>query len=75
MKSDFDIFTITEKGESVLVESAQTLNDAMARVLTLREKFKGEYLVLSKSTGKKIWLRASGAFFREADKEPTPRLL
>ncbi len=50
----FLVFKIAGNGEPVLLESTRTLDAAVAWVVSLRELFPGEYLILSEATGKRI---------------------
>jgi hypothetical protein len=49
----FDVFKIDGNGEPILVEAIPSLEDAMGRVLVLRENLPGDYIVVSQITGKK----------------------
>ena len=49
----FDLFKIDIYGEPILLEAVQSLEAAMARVITLRESLPADYVVVSQITGKK----------------------
>ena len=50
----FDVFKIDIYGEPILLEAVQSLEAAMARVITLRESLPADYVVVSQITGKNI---------------------
>ena len=54
MTGVFDVFKVAGNGEPVLIEATQSLKSAMARVLALRESFPGDYLIISRATGRRI---------------------
>ncbi len=56
----FHVFKLAQNGEPVLLEEAQDLDAAMARVMSLRESFPGEYLVVSQATGSRIVFTSNG---------------
>lgn len=60
----FDVFKIAGNGEPILVEGAPTLDAAVARVMGLRASFPGEYLIVSKATGRRILFTRDGAVRR-----------
>jgi hypothetical protein len=60
----FDIFKLVEDEEPLLIESEQTLEAAMARVGILRDFAPGDYLIVSRVTGKQILLTARGGVKR-----------
>lgn len=60
----FDIFKVADNDEPALIESAESLEKAMARVSALREATPGDYLIVSRVTGKQILLTAKGAVKR-----------
>ena len=62
--SVFDLFKIDGNGEPVLLEARQSLEAAMARVITLRESLPADYVVVSEITGKKISFTANGGIQR-----------
>ena len=49
----FDVFKIGGNGEPILLEAVQSLEDAMGRVIVLRESLPCDYVVVSQVTGKK----------------------
>jgi len=64
MTLTYDIFKLAGNGERVWLETAETLDAAMARAHSLRENFPGEYLLVSQGTGKQIRLSAAGGIHR-----------
>ncbi len=60
----FDVFKIGGNGEPILLEAVQNLEDAMGRVIVLRESLPGDYVVVSQITGKKISFTANGGIQR-----------
>ena len=64
MSLPFDVFKIVQSGTPVLVEGAEDLDAAIARVNALRQSFPGEYLIVSQATGKRIWFMANGGIKR-----------
>ena len=60
----FDVFKIGGNGEPILLEAVQNLEDAMGRVIVLREGLPGDYVVVSQITGKKISFTANGGIQR-----------
>jgi hypothetical protein len=50
----FDVFKLAGNGEPVLIEAAQSLKAAMTRVLALRQSFPGDYVIISRATGRRI---------------------
>lgn len=60
----FDIFQLVVDEDPVLIASEQSLGTAMARVSVLREATPGDYLIVSRVTGKQILLTARGAVKR-----------
>jgi len=50
----FDLFKIAGNGEPILVEGEPTLDTAVARVVSLRAYFPGEYMIVSQATGRRI---------------------
>lgn len=60
----FDIFKLVDNEEPLLIESEQTLEAAMVRVGILRDVTPGDYLIVSRVTGKQILLTARGAVKR-----------
>ena len=60
----FDVFKIGGNGEPILLEAVQNLEDAMGRVIVLRESLPGDYGVVSQITGKKISFTANGGIQR-----------
>ena len=47
----FDVFKVAGNGEPILIEVAQTLAAARARVIGLQEWFPGDYLIVGQATG------------------------
>jgi hypothetical protein len=64
MTSSFDVFKIAGNGEMIQIEPAETLESAMSLVAGLREKFPGDYVILSRVTGKKILFKENGGITR-----------
>ena len=60
----FDVFKIAGNGEPILVEGVPTLEAAIARVMGLRACFPGEYLVVSKATGRRMLFTRHGVIRR-----------
>lgn len=60
----FDILRITHSNQPVEVEGAQSLDAAISRVSVLRENDPGDYLIISRVTGKKILFSANGGVRR-----------
>lgn len=61
----FDIFKLVDDQEPVLIESEKSLEGAMARVGILRDFTPGgDYLIVSRVTGKQILLTTGGAVKR-----------
>ena len=63
MSSPFEILRIADN-EGVLIEGAQSLDVAMVRVGDLRQNAPGDYVVVSRVTGKRILFTANGAIRR-----------
>jgi hypothetical protein len=61
----FSIFKTGKDGEFVLLETSETLEDAMGRVAALRESAPSDYVILSARTGKKITITATGGIRRD----------
>ena len=60
----FDVFKIGGNGEPILLEAVQSLEDAMGRVIVLRESLPCDYVVVSQVTGKTISFTAKGGIQR-----------
>lgn len=60
----FDIMRVIHSKEPVPIEGAESLEDAIARVSVLREAVPGDYVIVSRITGKKILFNASGGIRR-----------
>jgi hypothetical protein len=56
----FDVFKVAGNGEPILIEVAQTLAAARARVIGLQEWFPGNYLIVSQATGKRMLIHVRG---------------
>ena len=56
----FDVFKVAGNGEPILIEVAQTLAAARARVIGLQEWFPGNYLIVSQATGKTMLFTSAG---------------
>ena len=56
----FDVFKVAGNGEPILIEVAQTLAAARARVIGLQECFPGNYLIVSQATGKTMLFTSAG---------------
>jgi hypothetical protein len=56
----FDVFKVAANGEPILIEVAQTLAAAKARIIGLQEWFPGNYLIVSQATGKRMLFTSAG---------------
>ena len=56
----FFLFKVAGNGEPILIEVAQTLAAARARVIGLRECFPGDYLIVGQATGKRMLFTSAG---------------
>jgi|GraSoi_2013_60cm_1033757.scaffolds.fasta_scaffold05858_2 hypothetical protein len=56
----FDVFKVAGNGEPILIEVAQTLAAARARIIGLQEWFPGNYLIVSQATGKRMLFTSAG---------------
>ena len=65
MSLSFDIFKLAQDGVPVLLDAADNLDAAIAHVIALRDNFPGQYLIVSRGTGKKILFAASGGIKRD----------
>jgi hypothetical protein len=57
--SPFRIFKLRIDGSPHVVEEAQTLEDAIARVEALAELWPGEYIIQNEETGERVFITAS----------------
>ena len=64
MSLSFDIFKLAQDGVPVLLDAADNLDAAIAHVIALRENFPGEYLIVSRGTGKRIVFATNGGIKR-----------
>jgi hypothetical protein len=60
----FVVFEIAEHGEAIPPEADQTLKVIMARVIGLRDRFSGDYMIVSQATGRRIRFTAKGDITR-----------
>lgn len=58
MTAPFDIFQAEADGRVLWIESAETLDDAEARIREYAARRPGEYLVLNQLTGTKLRIKA-----------------
>ena len=64
MSLQFEVFKLAQDGAPVLLEAAENLDAAIAQVIALRENFPGQYLIVSRGTGKRILFTANGGIKR-----------
>jgi hypothetical protein len=64
MPGVFDLFKVAGNGDQVFIEATPSLKAGMARVLALRESFPGDYVIISRATGRRISLSAQGCLKR-----------
>lgn len=65
MSQPFDIFKIAKGGELQWLEALESLEAATMRVHTLRESSRGDYMILSHRTGKRILFTGNGGMRRD----------
>jgi hypothetical protein len=60
----FDVCKVAQDGTPVLLEGVENLDAAISRVIALRENFPGEYIIVSKATGRQIKFTSNGGMKR-----------